>query len=197
MKLVMLAPPGGGKGTQSVQLSRSTGIAHLSSGDQLRAEVERDTVLGRRLAGFTARGDLVPDDLILEILIPVIVSAARTTGGYILDGFPRTVPQAVRAAELGAELGIQCQAAVYLDVPDEALVERLLARARQEGRADDTPDVIRHRLEVYHTYTEPLIDHYRGQGMLIEIEADRPPDLIQAEIRSRLDAAGVPEPQLP
>lgn len=189
MKVVMLAPPGGGKGTQSVLLSRATGVAHLSSGDQLRAEVARDTELGRRLAGYTAAGDLVPDELIFEILVPVIVAAARTTGGYILDGFPRTVPQAVRAEQLGAELGIPAEAAVYLAVPDEVLVERLLTRARQEGRADDTPAVIRHRLEVYHAETEPLIGHYRGRGLLVEIGADRAPDEIQAEIRTRLGAS--------
>ena len=101
VRVIMLSPPGAGKGTHSKWLTLQTGAAHLSSGDLLRAEVARESGLGRQVAAYTARGDLVPDELIFSILVPAVVAAARDTGGYVLDGFPRTMPQALRAAELG------------------------------------------------------------------------------------------------
>jgi adenylate kinase len=193
MRLIMLSPPGAGKGTHSEQLSEATGIAHISSGDLLRAEVARGTDLGLRLSEYTTRGDLVPDDLIFDILIPVVVEASRTTGGYLLDGFPRTMPQALRAAQIGIELDLVSDAAIYLTAPDDVLVERLRDRAQRDGRADDTPEVIRHRLAVFAAQTEPLVDYYRGRGILLELDTDRPQDDVQADIRAWLAARGVPE----
>jgi adenylate kinase len=189
----MLSPPGAGKGTHSKQLSLATGIAHISSGDLLRAEIDRGTELGLRLSEYTARGDLVPDDLIFDILTPVVVEASRDTGGYVLDGFPRTMPQALRAAQIGIEFDLVSDAAVYLTAPDEVLIERLRDRAQREGRADDTPEVIRHRLAVFAAETQPLVDYYRRRGILIELDTDRPQADVQADLRAQLAARGVPE----
>src|SRR5580704_8693363 len=133
MRLIMLSPPGAGKGTHSKQLSQATGIAHISSGDLLRAEIASATDLGLRLSEYTTRGDLVPDDLIFDILIPAVVEASRDTGGYLLDGFPRTMPQALRAAQIGIEFDLVSDAAVYLTAPDEVLIERLRDRAQREA----------------------------------------------------------------
>ena len=124
----MLAPPGAGKGTHGQWLTQETGAVHISSGDLLREEVSSGSDLGQQLAGYTARGDLVPDDLIFSILMPTVIAAARSAGGFVLDGFPRTMPQALRAAKLGAELDLTSDAVVYLTAPEEELINRLLAR---------------------------------------------------------------------
>jgi adenylate kinase len=116
------------------------------------------------------------------------VAAAAARGGYILDGFPRTLPQAITAAEIGARLDLTLDATIYLHVPEPVLVERLLARARP----DDTPDVIRHRLQVFADTTRPLIDYYRNRGILVEVEADQPPESITDEIVSRLPGSRSP-----
>jgi adenylate kinase len=193
-RVIMLSPPGAGKGTHSRWLMQQTGAAHISSGDLLRAEVERGSVLGRSVAAYTARGDLVPDGLIFSILLPAVVAAVRDTGGYVLDGFPRTMPQALRAAELGAELGLTSDGVVYLTAPEEELVGRLLDRARRDGRADDTLGVIRHRLAVFARETAPLVDYYRGRGILLELSTDRPEADVQADLRDWLKARGLLEP---
>jgi adenylate kinase len=186
VRLILLSPPGAGKGTHAAMLSAATGVRHVSSGDVLRAEVSRGTELGRRLERYTSRGDLVPDDLIFEILLPVVVDAARSTGGFLLDGFPRTVPQAKRAAQLGVELELVADAAVFLTAPREELVSRLLSRAEREGRADDTTEVIEHRLSVFESSTRPLVAYYRDRGILLEVDADRPMDVVQHDLRVRL-----------
>jgi len=126
-----------------------------------------------------------------------VVAAARDTGGYILDGFPRTMPQALRAAGLGIELNLVGDAVVYLTAPEQVLIDRMLARAEQEGRADDTPEVIRHRLDVFAAATAPLVDYYQGRGILVMVDANRPPEVVQADIRGRLVERGVPETRVP
>jgi adenylate kinase len=186
MRVIMLSPPGAGKGTQAKRLAQATGIMHLSSGDLLRAEIAAQSELGRRAVGFTERGDLVPDELIFEILLPAVIEAMRSSGGYLLDGFPRTVPQALRAAELGVQFGLSSDAAVHLTAPEDVLIDRLIARAGRENRADDTLDVIKHRLTVFEQQTRPLVEYYRGRGILVEIDANRSEDEVQAELRSRL-----------
>jgi adenylate kinase len=186
MRVIMLSPPGAGKGTQCRRLALATGVAHISSGDLLRAEMARGSESGRAAAGYAARGDLVPDDLLFEVLTPVVLDADRATGGYLLDGFPRTMAQALRAAELGIAHQVSSDAVVYLTAPDHVLVERLLARADREGRTDDTPEVIQHRLAVFEAHTRPLVEYYRGRGLLLEVDADRPEDDVHAELRSRL-----------
>ena len=191
VRVIMLSPPGAGKGTHSRWLTQQTGAAHISSGDLLRAEVTRGSSLGRQVASYTARGDLVPDELIFSILIPAVVAAARDTGGYVLDGFPRTMPQAVRAAELGAELALTSDAVIYLTAPDEELVSRLLDRAQRDGREDDTLGVIRHRLAVFAAQTAPLVEYYRGRGILLELSTDRPEEDVHADLRDWLRARGL------
>jgi adenylate kinase len=191
VRVIMLSPPGAGKGTHGRWLTQQTGAAHISSGDLLRAEIARGSSLGRQVAAYAARGDLVPDELIFSILTPVVVAAARETGGYVLDGFPRTLPQALRAAELGVELGLTSDAVIYLTAPDEELVARLLDRAQHDGRADDTLGVIRHRLAVFARETMPLVDYYRGRGILLELSTDRPEAEVRADLRDWLEARGL------
>jgi adenylate kinase len=181
MRLLMIAAPGGGKGTQGERLAADYGIQHVSSGDVLRAEVRAGTPVGREVAAYQKRGDLVPDQIVFDLLTPV-VSAAAARGGYILDGFPRTMPQAVAAADIGRRLDLTLDAAVYLNVPDAVLLRRLLARAR----ADDTAEVIRHRLDVFAETSGPLIDYYRDRGILVEVDGDQPPESITADIKARL-----------
>jgi adenylate kinase len=191
MRVVMLSPPGAGKGTHSRWLERQTGATHISSGELLRAEVARGSDLGRKVAEYTDRGDLVPDELIFDVLIPAVVAAASESGGYVLDGFPRTMPQALRAAEIAVELGISSDAVIYLTAPEEELVSRLLERAEIDGRPDDTLEVIRHRLAVYASETAPLVDYYRGRGILLEVSTDRPEEEVRADLRDGLAARGL------
>ena len=182
MKLLLVGAPGSGKGTQGQALASLYGVEHISSGEVLRVEVRAGTPLGREVAAFQRRGDLVPDQIVLNLLIPV-VAAATARGGYILDGFPRTVPQALRAADIGRQLDVTLDAAIYLNVPEPVLLQRLLARARP----DDSAEVIKHRLEVYAETTNPLIAYYRQQrGILVEVDGDQPPEAITAEIQARL-----------
>jgi adenylate kinase len=185
LRLLLIAAPGGGKGTQGELLSARLGIEHISSGDLLRAETRADTSLGREIAAYQQRGDLVPDQVVFDVLIPVVVAAAAR-GGYILDGFPRTVQQATAAAEIGVRYDVVLDAAVYMHVPEPVLVQRLLARAR----ADDTIEIIRHRLQVFSETTGPLIAYYQTRGILIEVDADKPPEAIATEIESRLPPVG-------
>ena len=190
-RMIMLSPPGAGKGTHGRWLTQQTGAAHISSGDLLRAEVARGSSLGRQVAAYTARGNLVPDELIFSILIPAVVAADRESGGYVLDGFPRSMPQALRAAELGAELSLTSDAVIYLTAPDEELVSRLLDRAQRDGREDDTLGVIRHRLAVFAAQTAPLVEYYRGRGILVELSTDRPEEDVHADLRDWLEARGL------
>jgi len=194
VRVIMLSPPGAGKGTHSKWLTQQTGAAHISSGDLLRAEVARGSDLGRQVATYTERGDLVPDELIFRILAPAVVAAARDTGGYVLDGFPRTMPQALRAAQFGADLALTSNAVIYLTAPEEELVSRLLDRARRDGRADDTLGVIRHRIAVFASETAPLVEYYRGRGILLELSTDRPESEVQAELLDWLHARGLLHP---
>jgi adenylate kinase len=181
LRLLLVAAPGGGKGTQGDRLAAVYDVQHISSGDVLRAAARAGTPAGREVAGYQESGDLVPDKIVFDLVLPVVAAAAKR-GGYILDGFPRTLPQAIEAAELGARLDLTLDAVVYLHVPEPVLVQRLLARARP----DDTPEVIRHRLQVFEDTTSPLIGYYRDRGILVEVDADQPPEAITSEIQARL-----------
>jgi adenylate kinase len=194
VRVIMLSPPGAGKGTHSKWLTLQTGAPHISAGDMLRAEVARESDLGRQVAAYTQRGDLVPDELIFRILAPAVVAAAHDTGGYVLDGFPRTMPQALRAAQFGADLALTSNAVIYLTAPEEELVSRLLDRAGRDGRADDALGVIKHRLAVFATETAPLINYYRGRGILVELSTDRPEADVQADLLDWLQARGLMPP---
>ena len=187
MRLLLLGPPGAGKGTQGAGLASALGVRHIAAGDVLRAEVARKSAVGLRAGRFLRAGELAPDDLIIDALMPTLVAAAER-GGYILDGFPRTAPQAEELDTISAELNIPLEAAVYLDVPEEELTRRLLARAEIEGRSDDTPDVIARRLEVFADTTRPMIDRYAARKILVTVDGTRPVEEITSEIRGRLAA---------
>ena len=194
MRLLLLAPPGAGKGTQGERLAEHYGIRHLSTGDMLRAEVASGSELGQAVAEHLSTGDLVPDDLLEEMLRDPLVEAAKE-GGYILDGFPRNLHQAHQAYELARDLGITVHAVLALEAPDDVLRERLRGRGATSGRTDDTDDVIEHRLDVYREQTQPLIDYYNGRGLLVRIDATPPPDEVFGAI---IDALGdVPDPRTP
>jgi adenylate kinase len=180
MRLVLLGPPGSGKGTQGTALADHFGITHVSSGDLLREHIENGTDFGARAAAFMERGELVPDDLVIDIITEAVLAAARA-GGYVLDGFPRTLKQALRAYEIAKTAGVTADAVLYFDVTDEVVRERLQGRA-VEGRPDDASDqVIQRRLDVFHRDVEPLLDYYRDRGILVTIDAMKPADEVTAD----------------
>lgn len=185
MRVIMLAPPGAGKGTQGERIASRYGVPHISSGEIFRAEAARETPLGQRLRGYLDAGDLVPDDLVLSLVMDRVVTAAKTSGGYVLDGFPRTLPQAEAAAGIARETLASAQAVLYLDAPAEVLIDRLAGRG--EDRADDSAAVARHRLDVYAEYTKPLLDYYQARGLVIEIDAAPPVDAVSQQIFTALD----------
>jgi adenylate kinase len=178
-RLIFLGAPGAGKGTQAKTLADAWEVPHVSTGDILRAAVAGQTLLGNQAQAYMDRGDLVPDQLVVD-LIQERLHKPDAEKGWILDGFPRTVPQATFLDDLLTKIGQPCDQAVNLDVPDEVLVERLLSR----GRADDTEEVIRNRLKVYHKQTAPLIDFYRVRGKLASVNGNRSMDEVTAELKS-------------
>jgi adenylate kinase len=170
MRILLVGAPGSGKGTQAVEIARRFGLTHISSGDLLRKHVADGTATGRAVRDYLKRGDLVPDAIVADILYkPVTAAVAR--GGYVLDGYPRTVEQAEAAYEVAGEKGTNVQLALHLDVPTEELVRRLLARGRG---SDDTAEVIAHRLEVYQDKTVPLLEYYAKRETLVQVNGARP-----------------------
>jgi adenylate kinase len=188
MNVLLIGPPGSGKGTQGERLAERLGIEHLAAGDLLRAEVDNDTPLGRQVADLMHKGDLVPDEVIMDLLMPRVV-AASAANGYLLDGFPRSVEQAVEARKLAQLADASPNAVIYLDAPREELSRRILARADVEGRADDNPDTVANRLKVFDEATHPLVEYYRGRGLLQVVNANQDEDAVTAEIMAALDKA--------
>jgi adenylate kinase len=186
LRVIMLAPPGAGKGTQGERIAARYQVPHVASGDIFRDEVARKTPLGERLRAYLDAGDLVPDELVLSVILDRVLAASRDDGGFVLDGFPRTLAQAQAAAKIARDTGASAQAVVYLDAPAEVLIERLSGRG--ENRADDNADVQRHRLEVYAQHTKPLIDYYSDRGILIRIDATPAVDEVSEQIFAALDA---------
>jgi len=174
MRLLLIGPPGSGKGTQAVKVAEHFGVTHISSGDLLREHMKRGTSIGRAVKEYVQRGDLVPDGIVMDMLYKPVTEASRR-GGYVLDGFPRTVKQAEAAYLIARNLGVSVQVAVHLDVAREELIRRLLARGQATGRTDDTEEVIAHRLEVYDQHTLPMLDYYRERERLISVNGMRPP----------------------
>lgn len=185
MNVLLIGPPGSGKGTQGERLAELLGLQHIAAGDLLRAEVESGSDLGARVRHYLDSGDLVPDDLIIELMVPHVLDAAKS-GGYILDGFPRTVAQARIAREIADAAGATADVAILLDTPRAELVRRIMARAIAEGRSDDTPEVIENRLQVYDDATRPLIDFYRDRGLLQKVDGTRSADEVTADILAAL-----------
>jgi adenylate kinase len=186
LNVLLLGPQGAGKGTQARRISEEYGIPHIASGEILRAEMQAGTELGLRVKGVYDRGDLVSDDLMIQ-LIRTRLAQADTEAGFILDGFPRTTVQAEALDGMFNEIGRSFSVVFALQIPDEVALERVRRRAELEGRADDTDDGIRRRLENYHRETEPLIEYYRVRGNLVPIHGDRSENEVFAEIQSALE----------
>ena len=170
MRMLLIGAPGAGKGTQAKLIAERFHIAHISSGDLLRTHVQENTTIGRAAREYLAKGDLVPDAIVMDMLRKPVVAASEA-GGYVLDGFPRTVDQAKAAYETAQELGVAVEVAIYLEVPTAELTRRLLARGRGK---DDTPEVIEHRLEVFEAKTRPMLDYYAEREELITVNGARP-----------------------
>ena len=187
MRVLLIGPPGSGKGTQGERLAERLGVEHIAAGDLLRAEVTARTDIGTQVAEYLDRGDLVPDRIMIDLLLPKVTAAAQA-GGYLLDGFPRSVEQAVAARSLAEQAGAGPDAAVYLDVARSELVRRILHRAEEQGRADDNEQTVANRLQVFDEATRPLIEYYRSRGLLHMIDASREADTVTAAI---LDSLGV------
>jgi adenylate kinase len=207
--LILLGPPGAGKGTQAARLGESLGLTHVSTGDLFRTHLEHDTPVGQRARAYMDKGELVPDEVVLEMLTHRLAER-DCSEGCLLDGFPRTRPQAEALEQVVLERGWTLQA-ISLEVPNRVLVERLSGRrmCRRNGehihhvrfgpvprveqrcnecggelyqREDDSAEVVLHRLEVYHRSTEPLMDFYRDRGVLSVVDGDRAPEVVLAEI---------------
>ncbi len=191
MNLILFGPPGAGKGTQAARLVERHGLAHVSTGDMLRAAVAAGTELGRRVEDIMKRGELVPDELILA-LVRERIQQPDCARGFVLDGFPRTRAQAEALDRLLAELGRTLDAVIALDVPDEVLISRIETRSRETGgaRSDDNVETLKRRLEVYHAQTAPLLDYYRGRGLLYVIDGTRSIDEVTRAIEEVLGRIG-------
>jgi len=181
LDLVLLGPPGSGKGTQAARLAAKYGIPAIATGDILRAQVEAGTPLGLQVKAYLDRGELAPDKLVIDI-IRHRLSDPDTLLRFILDGFPRTVRQAQALDALLAELERPLDAVLYLQVDRQSLLDRLGHRAEIDQRSDDRPDVIAHRIDVFLDQTAPLIDYYRQQSKLRLIDGRQPADQVAAAI---------------
>jgi Adenylate kinase and related kinases len=184
-RLVLMGPPGCGKGTQGALLSAMLGVPHVSTGEMLRSEIASGSKLGVLAGSLIDRGEFVPDDVITGIVLGVL-SRDAARGGYILDGYPRTLPQARVVLEHGA-----ADAVVAIAVPDEALAARVAARA-SAGRADDTPETFATRMRIYRERTAPVTDLFREAGLLVEVDGTAPPEAVAAAILRATQAE--PEP---
>ena len=203
MRIVLLGPQGAGKGTQAQRISEKTGARHVSTGDLVRAEIKSGSELGQKIKNYNDRGELVPDEIIVEMMKPYL----EESDSWILDGFPRNQAQAATLDEMLADIDAELDAAVALEAPDEALIERLSGRRTSEAtgriyhveydpppenseedpgpfvqRKDDTEEALRRRLEVYHEHTEPLKHYYADRGILATVDATQSIPEVTAEI---------------
>lgn len=188
MNIVIFGAPGSGKGTQSERLIREYGLRHISTGEVLRDQIARGTELGLTADSYISRGQLIPDDLMIKVLASVLdENPEQTKKGVIFDGFPRTIPQAVALKKLLEERGTELHAVVGLEVPQDELVQRMIKRGRDTGRADDNLDTIKNRLQVYHNQTSPLRDHYMAQGNYHAVDGSGDVERIFSDIKKHLD----------
>ncbi|MBD5358537.1 MAG: adenylate kinase [Bacteroides sp.] len=189
LNLVLFGAPGSGKGTQSAKIIDNYGLHHISTGEVLREHIKNETDLGKTAQKYISEGQLIPDDLMISILDDVLEKEAKGKKGVIFDGFPRTIPQAKALDELLKKRGTELHAVVGLEVPEEELVERMLARGKETGRADDNLETIKKRLDVYHNQTSPLRDHYKNQNKYLQINGSGNVDDIYRDIASKIDEA--------
>lgn len=185
--IVIFGAPGSGKGTQSELIIKNYGLGHISTGDVLRSEIKKGTELGKTAASFIDKGQLIPDDLMIDILAGVYDSFGPDHKGVIFDGFPRTIPQADALKAMLAKRGHKIAAMIELDVPEEELMTRLINRGKESGRSDDNEETIRKRLDVYHNQTAPLIDWYKADGTHHHINGHGALDRIFGDIAAVID----------
>ena len=189
LNIVIFGAPGSGKGTQSDKLIEHYNLFHISTGDVLRDNIKRGTELGKIAKGFIDQGQLVPDELIIDILAQVLdENKANATDGVIFDGFPRTIPQAEALEQLLADRGTKIDAVVGLEVPEDELIKRILLRGKMSGRSDDNEETARKRLDTYHNQTSPLKAYYEQQGKYRAINGLGSIDDIFELIKDSLDS---------
>jgi adenylate kinase len=188
--VLLLGPQGAGKGTQGKLIAAEYGVPHIATGDMLRAAMADGTELGRRVKPIYDAGDLVPDEIMIA-LIRERLAADDAAGGFVLDGFPRTTPQADALDAMLEEIERPLTVVFEFQLPEQVAIERLRGRAQQEGRPDDTPEAIRKRLDLYREQTEPLVEYYRARGILVGIPAEPPVAEVFAEIQRALEQAAV------
>ena len=186
--LVIFGAPGSGKGTQSEKLIETYGLFHISTGEVLRDQIAKGTELGKTADKFISNGQLIPDELMVNILSDLLDSNPATRDGVIFDGFPRTIPQAVALNEMLAKRGAQVNAVVGLEVADDELIDRLIKRGVESGRSDDNLETIQKRLAVYHSQTQPLREFYVNEGKYLSIKGSGSIDDIFADIKKSIDA---------
>jgi adenylate kinase len=186
-RLLLLGPPGAGKGTQAQRLVAKLGVPQVSTGDMLRAAVAAGSPVGRQAQAYMDRGELVPDAVVIGVAEERL-RQADAADGFVLDGFPRTAAQARALDALLRKLGRGLERVVSIRVDDDVLVERLLRRSSLEGRSDDSPETIRNRMRVYREQTAPLIEHYRGQGVLVEVDGLGSVEDVERRIQEALAA---------
>ncbi len=184
--MLLLGPQGSGKGTQAKRIQAEYGIPHIATGEILRDAIATESDLGRRVKPIVESGKLVPDELMID-LIRERLGEDDAQDGFILDGFPRTLPQAEALDEMLADIGRELSIVFGFRLEDQIGVDRMLKRAEIEHRKDDTPEAIAQRLELYHRETEPLIGHYRPQGNLVGIHADGSVDEVFSEVQEALE----------
>jgi adenylate kinase len=201
MRVLLIGPPGAGKGTQATRIAAHFDLAKIATGDLLREQVAKGTELGKVAKEYMDRGDLVPDELVIQITRDRMLEASAE-GGYVLDGYPRTLAQAEAAYLWAVARGIPFDLTLYFEIGEEELLARLAGRARQEHRSDDTEETVRHRLEVFATQTHPLVDYYQRRGILVRLNAVGPVDAITEQIFAHLHwhkanalAAGAQRPE--
>jgi adenylate kinase len=201
MRVLLIGPPGAGKGTQASRIADHFDLDRIATGDLLREQVANGTELGKVAKEYMDRGDLVPDDIVIEMTRDRMVEAAGE-GGYVLDGYPRTLAQAEAAYRWATARGIQFDLTLYFEIEEDELLARLAGRAREQHRSDDAEETVRHRLEVFAAQTHPLVDYYQRRGILVRINAVGPVDAISEEIfatlhwhKARIMAAGVHRPE--
>ncbi len=187
MNLLVLGPQGAGKGTQAKLIATDYAIPHISTGDMFRAAIAAGSELGRQVEPILASGALVPDSTTIA-LIRERLGEADARGGFVLDGFPRNEAQAEALDEMLTGIQRRLDGVLFFDLPDDIATERMVARALEENRPDDTPEVMAKRLATYHAETEPIVEHYRAAGKLVPLHAERTIPEVYAEIQAALGA---------